>query len=228
MTRIPHPHLAARLPAAGRLLALASCLLVACGQNYSDKPAAEALRDQGLTAVGAAGAGHGEPAPAAAPAEGHDSFGEVTAAVPADWRKVPPSSSMRVAEYAIAPSRGGAQASELAVFAGTWGSVDDNVTRWFGQFAQPDGRSTAAVGRRWELDSDGGLRVAMVDVSGTYTSGGMGTGSGVVSPRPGYRMLGAIVDAKSRFYYLKLTGPAVEIDALEDGFERLVRSLRKS
>lgn len=209
--------------------ALAVLLLAACGQNYSEKPAAQALAEANLSAVG--GAPHApaaapHPAPAPSAGSGLQSLGDVSVAVPEGWKSVPPTSSMRVAEYQIPPARG-AEGSNLAVFAGNWGSIDDNVNRWYGQFTQPDGSDTAAKARRWGIETEAGLAVTMVDVSGTYSSGmAMGGGGGGTSGSD-YRMLGAIVDTGGRFYYLKLTGPTAEIAALAAPFEQMVRSLRK-
>lgn len=208
------------------LLLLSACL-AACGQNYSDKPAAEALAEKDLTAVGAP-AHPPMPmamAPTATTAGGLASLGLAAMAVPDGWEKVPPTSSMRVAEFAIAASQGGTEGSDLAVFQGNWGSIDDNVQRWYGQFSQPDGRSTEVVARRWELETEGAFPATLVDIPGTY-QGGMGMGAG--GSFEGYRMLGAIVNAGPQFYYLKLTGPEAEVAALREGFEGMIRSMRRS
>lgn len=204
--------------------ALVALLAGACGQNYSDKPAAQALAETNLTPV----AGPPHPAsphpamPARGAAGGLQSIRGVSLAVPAGWQSVPPTSSMRVAEYQVPAAAGGATGSNLAVFAGNWGSVDDNVNRWLGQFTQPDGTPAAATAKRWELQTEGGLATTMVDVDGTYSSG-MGGGPG----GPDYRMVGAIVDLRGEFLYLKLTGPRAEVGAAAAPFEQMVRSMRK-
>jgi len=204
---------------------LLACALAACGQNYSDKPAEAALAEKNLTPVAAA-----SPALQAATAN-VPSYGETSASgdeqewehvkttVPAGWQAQKPSSSMRIAQYSIPAVHGGESAS-LAVFAGNMGSVDDNVTRWIGQFTQPD--DSVSKSRRWDLLSDGGLEVTLVDASGTY-NGGMGRGGGPVED---YRVLGAIVTTRSTYLYLKLLGPETELADLVKPFEQMIRSMR--
>lgn len=193
----------------------AACLAAACGQNYSEKPAAEALAERNLTPLG-------ELSPSSPPEAGgpvRTLKGGVTIRVPEGWQRVPPSSSMRIAEYAASIPEGG-EGATLAVFKGNMGSVDANVQRWFGQFTRADGRPSQ--GKRRELETEGGLRATMVDVSGTFRDGMTGGGAA----REGYRMLGAILEAGGTTYYLKFTGPAQAVAAHEEGFESLVRSMR--
>ena len=190
------------------------CLAAACGQNYSEKPAAEALAERNLTPVGELS--RGSPPEAGGPVQTLDG---VTIRVPEGWQRVPPSSSMRIAEYAASSPEGG-EGATLAVFKGNMGSVEANVQRWFGQFTRADG--SPSQGTRRELETEGGLRATMVDVSGTFRDGMMGGGT----VREGYRMLGAILEAGGTTYYLKFTGPEQAVAAHEEGFESLVRSMR--
>ena len=193
----------------------AGCLVAACGQNYSEKPAAEALAERNLTPLGERS--QGSPPEEAGPVQSLD--GGVTISVPEGWQRVPPSSSMRIAEYAASGPDGG-EGATLAVFRGNMGSVEANVQRWFGQFTQADGRPSQ--GKRWALETEAGLRATMVDVSGTFRDGMMGGGA----VREGYRMLGAILEAGGTTYYLKFTGPRQAVAAHEEGFVSLVRSMR--
>jgi hypothetical protein len=208
-------------------LALSGCLLVACGQNHSDKQADAALAERDLTPLKAT---HGTSAPVVpqAPAysasetvDGGQLWAGVTAQVPAGWVSEKPASSMRLAQYAVPAAHGGESAS-LAVFAGNMGSVDDNIARWIGQLSQPDGSDSASKATRWEAESDGGLEATLVDVSGTYNAG-MGSGGG---PVENHRVLGAIVSTGSTFLYLKLTGPDIEVADLRNSFEQMIRSMR--
>ena len=85
--------------------------------------------------------------------------GGLTIRVPEGWQRVPPSSSMRIAEYAASSPESG-EGATLAVFKGNMGPVEANVRRWFGQFTRADGsfprrgragswRPRADCGRRW-------------------------------------------------------------------------------
>ena len=203
------------------LLGAAALLLpAACSQNYSPKPVDEALSEKGLTPLRAAPASSGQSAEAERlTVPGYSVEGDelklrgMTARVPSGWERREPSSSMRVAEFALKATGAGGEAS-LAVFQGPMGSVDDNVNRWIGQF-EMSGES-----RRWEVSVDAGrTQVTMVGISGTFT-GSMGQGSG---QQTGYRLLGAIIGQGS--YYFKLLGPEATVTAWEASFEEFISSI---
>lgn len=200
-------------------------LVVACGQHYSEKEPDAALAERGLVPLRQEADPHaGIQIPGtsgAALEEGQVRIGDLMAVLPAGWVSQPPSGSMRVAQFSVSDGAG-AQA-EMAVFSGNWGSVDDNVARWVGQFTQPDGSSTDAATQRWETRSTGGISITVVDIPGTY-GGGMGGGTAQTN----YRMLGAIVPAAGTFYYLKFTGPADLIIAQRKAFDALIQSLSVS
>ena len=218
-----------RNTAATKLIAAASVGMVfACSQNYSDQPADAALRERGLQALDASGAGGGSPQVASIPsspayetaeAGGRQSLGVISVVPPSEWRSVPPSSSMRTAEYEVPGADGGAGAN-LAIFAANWGSVDDNVARWVAQFSE----LKTEVGRRDLIVGGAGeeISVTLVDVAGTF-SGGM-AGGGAQSHQ---RMLGAIVDVGGSFYYMKFLGPERTVTHWKEGFESFIHSIRK-
>jgi hypothetical protein len=137
--------------------------------------------------------------------------------VPSRWLDQPPR-SMRVATYTI-PAKTVEEAGECAVFAfgpGQGGTVEANVQRWTTQFegaAAPPERSTKQVN---------GLSVHRVQISGTYLGGPMTTSPG---KRPGYRLLGAIVEAREGLVFFKLTGPAATVAAAQAEFDGLLSSL---
>lgn len=144
------------------------------------------------------------------------------------WRSVQPSSSMRVAEWALAKSGGDAEDASMVVFhfAGG-GDVQSNLDRWFGQFTQPDGRPTSEVAQVASRDVSG-LRVTVADVSGTF-AGGMMMGSGAPEPatKPNYRLLAAIVETPSGPWFFKLTGPKNTVEHWKASFDAFVGSLHQ-
>ena len=229
-------------------LVLTCVSLYGCSQNYSDRPAAEALRERKLTPLAAAderAAGTvSSPGGSAANLDyatntrsragdgRRQVLGSVTVVVPQGWRSVEPSSSMRIAEFALPDTSERSDDATVAVFEGNWGTVEDNVTRWKGQFdtsnaQRPFSRrdKVLAAGEAGE----GGIAVAMVDVSGTF-GGGMGPSAGV--RQSGFRMLGAIVDtgeagAGSRFLYIKLLGPEKTVNDWAASFDGFIESISR-
>jgi hypothetical protein len=135
---------------------------------------------------------------------------------------------MRAATYRLPTAKGDAEGAELAVFhfgAGQGGDVEANVRRWLSQFKRPDGAPVDAEARR-KTETVHGLKVTTVDVQGTYASGGMM--GGPVTPKPGWRLLGAIVEGGPEGpVFLKLTGPARTVAGAQKDFRALLHSLRK-
>jgi hypothetical protein len=168
------------------------------------------------------------PAPAAASQESRGtekSFGPIRAKVPAEWIEQTPSSSMRKAQYALPKAEGDSEDGELTVFyfgLGQGGSVEANIDRWIGQISQPDGSSSkdkAKTTRKEVL----ALPVTLVDVGGTYSAGMMSPGP----PRPGYRLMGAVVETSEGPWFFKLVGPEKTIAKWAPSFDFFVGSFRK-
>jgi hypothetical protein len=109
---------------------------------------------------------------------------------------------------------------------GAGGSVEANIERWYGQFAQPDGGSTKDKASTKKLNVSGSA-VTLVDVSGTYKDmpGGPFAGGQAVD-RPDYRMLAAIVETPEKgSYFLKFYGPGPTVAKHADGFRQMVEGL---
>jgi hypothetical protein len=162
---------------------------------------------------------------AAAPAPtGPASAGGLTWEAPAPLVRRAPKSSMRIAEYGLE----GAPDAELTVFyfgADQGGTVEANMARWIGQFAQADGSETKA--KRSEKKYNG-IEVSLVEAKGVY-SGGMAMPG---APTPGKQtdamLLGAIAKGPEGSVFFKLVGPRDKLEGAREGFEGLLKSLKKS
>ena len=133
--------------------------------------------------------------------------------VPREWSRVPAASEMRAAQYRI--PRASADAEE-----GKGGSSEDNLTRWYGQFTEPDGRSPRDVATVTSRTVHG-LRVTALDLPGTYVGGPSGS-----APRAAFRLLAAVVEGKSGPWFFKAVGPSATMDAAKPGFTALIDSLQ--
>jgi len=143
---------------------------------------------------------------------------------PAGWKRVQPKSGIVETEFSI-PSAGDLPAGRMTVM-GAGGSVQANVDRWYGQFAQPDGSATKDKATTKTLKLAGST-VTMVDVSGTYKDmpGGPFAGGKTIE-RPDYRMLAAIVETpESGSHFLKFYGPAATVAKEADGFRTMVEGI---
>lgn len=136
---------------------------------------------------------------------------------------------MRAATYRVPRAAGDAEDGECAVFffgAGQGGDVDSNIKRWIAQF-ELEGGKPADKAARIGKETVNGLAVTRIDVSGTYLAS-----AGPMAPRgavrkPGFRLLGAIVEAPGGNVFFKFTGPARTVAQAQPQFEALVKSVKR-
>ena len=127
--------------------------------------------------------------------------------MPSGWQEQPNPNAMRLATYR-AP--GGVEVSVSRA----GGSTDANIQRWIAQFDD--------VGRDARTEkSVHGVHVVAVDVTGTYVGSGMMMGPDSAA-RPGWAMVGAIVEGQGLPYFFKMMGPAAAVLAAHPAFDRLV------
>jgi hypothetical protein len=146
--------------------------------------------------------------------------------VPREWTRVPAPSDVRAAQWRIPRAAGDPEDGELVLFffgKAKGGSAEENLDRWYGQFAQPDGRPSrdAAV---VTIRTVNGLRVTAVDLAGTYR-GGPPSGGQAGTAKPGTRMLAAVIEGEDGPWFFKAIGPAGTIVAAKGGFDALLASL---
>lgn len=148
--------------------------------------------------------------------------------VPAEWKKIQPKSN--IVEYEFSAPADALEGDEKAriTIMGAGGSVDANIERWYGQFEQPDGKSTKDKAKTEKFTVDG-LTVHWVDVTGSFkdTMGGGPFSGAKAVLRPDYRMLAAIIVSKQQGqYFIKLTGHQDVVDKLAEGFKKSLKDLQ--
>lgn len=136
--------------------------------------------------------------------------------VPESWVPVQPASRMIQAEFALPKAEGDENDGRLTIMM-AGGTVDANVKRWRGQFEDLEEKPLET------LDLSG-MKTTLVDFSGTFNeSRGM---MGPVTKRPGYRMLGAIMEVPSGgMLFVKAYGPKNTMAAHAKEFRKFVESL---
>ena len=157
-----------------------------------------------------------------------ENAGGISWKAPQAWR-VQPQRPMRAATYTVPKAAGNAEDGECAIFyfgPGQGGGADANLKRWIGQFEAPGGGPADKLAKisKGQLN---GLPLARIDLSGTYkpSSGPMMQASGA---KPGYRLLGAIVEGPQGAVFFKLTAPAKTAAAQQPAFEALLKSVSLS
>ena len=138
---------------------------------------------------------------------------------PATWKVLPNPSSMRLATYRVPRAGGDAEDTEVSV-SRAGGTPDANIERWLGQFDDrgKETRSESTVK---------GLKITVVDVSGSYLGSGMTPGAAPAA-HPGWALLAAIIEGPGVPYFVKITGPAATVRSARPGLDALLASLAPS
>ena len=200
-------------------------LLAGCDQNVA--PPGVVKRAQAPAKTGGEAAGNPASEPPTQAKSAGDSAAGVTWTRPARWA-AEGARPMRAATYRVPAAKGDAEDGECAVFyfgPGQGGAVEANLKRWIGQFEQPGGKSSEEVAKTAKQTING-LNVTTVDLSGDYLASA-GPMSPVKEKKPGYRLLGAIVEAPQGSLFFKFTGPAKTVAASAQEFQSLLKSLRR-
>jgi hypothetical protein len=142
---------------------------------------------------------------------------------PAAWKSGRPSNSMRLAELAIAPVDPDKDIAEFTVysFPGGAGSVQDNIKRWQTQFEDEAGKAPNVVREKRKGKN---VDVIYAEVAGRYVAA-VRPGAAEHFNKPGYRLLGAIVETPKGAYFLKLVGPDKTVKAAKPDFDDLIASI---
>ncbi len=135
---------------------------------------------------------------------------------PKAWQSVPNANTMRKATFKIARADGDAEDAELTVTS-AGGGVDANIKRWSGQFGNAEPKT--------EVRSPNGLKVTVVEIKGSFASGG-GMMGGPTTQKDKYMLLGAVVDGGDRLHFFKMTGPEKTVSAAKKDFDAFVASFR--
>lgn len=143
--------------------------------------------------------------------------------VPAAWTPAHPSSTMRVAQFALPPASGSDVGEVAAYFfpTGQGGGHEANIERWTSQFASADGKPVAP---KISTGKSGDTEVTLVELQGTYARGvGMGpTGDA----KPDQTLLTAMVETSIGRITLQMYGPSKTVSAQRDNFLKLAKGFR--
>ena len=151
--------------------------------------------------------------------------GELHFKAPDGWVTEKASSSMRVAQYKLPKAEGDNDDASLIVYyfgAAQGGTTQANIDRWIAQMQQPDGSSSKDKAKT-ETTTINGLKVTMVDVTGTYTAE-MAPGSGSFHNDTNYRLRAAVVETPKGNYFVKLAGPSKTIARWDQAYADYLKS----
>lgn len=170
------------------------------------------------TATGGGDTQNGSPAP-------QNPNGTLSYKAPEGWIVEQPTSSMRAAQYKLPKTAGDSEDAVLVLYyfgQGQGGATQANIDRWISQMDQPDGSDSKEKAKSETLTVNG-MKVTMVDVTGTY-SAEMAPGSGDFTSKPNYRLRAAVVETPKGSYFAKLTGPEKTIAHWDQAFRDYLNS----
>lgn len=141
---------------------------------------------------------------------------EFTFKRPGTWEWVEVTSSMRKAQLKVTAKDAKEPGEVVFFFFGPQsGGTKANVDRWFGQFEE--GRDK--INAKTDEKNVGKVKVTYVSAEGTYKSGVPG---GPTTPKPGFALLGAIVEGNEGSVFVRLTGPATLAKDARADFEKMI------
>lgn len=142
---------------------------------------------------------------------------EFTFKRPAAWESVGlPEGSMRKAQLKVTAKDAKEPGEVVFFFFGPQsGGTKANVDRWFSQFEE--GRDK--INAKTEEKTVGKVKVTYVSAEGTYKSGTPGTPPTL---KPGFALLGAIVEGEEGSVFVRLTGPAALAKSARADFEKMI------
>lgn len=137
---------------------------------------------------------------------------DLTFSRPEVWKLVRPKSAMRKAQLTVGAD------GEVVFFhfgAGGAGGKKANIDRWLGQFKEGKDQINAKT----EEVMAGKVPVTIVSANGTYLAGMPGRPK---IEKADHALLGAIIEAKAGFIFVKFTGGKATVDAATESFKAMV------
>jgi hypothetical protein len=150
---------------------------------------------------------------------------------PEAWEDHGPS-GMRKASFSFGPIDGDTDAAEVTVFyfgSGQGGDIESNIRRWVGQMDPPEGKAIEEIVLRSKIETPTGFVLHVVEVDGIFQrsmGGGPMTG-GRTKAFPGWRMVGAIIEAPEGNVFFKLVGPDATARAMEESYRAMLGAAEK-
>jgi hypothetical protein len=134
------------------------------------------------------------------------------------WKKVQPKSRIVAFEFELPRAEGDLYDGRLTITP-SGGSPEEAIAARTAEFRFEQGQGPT----RDTLEVDG-MNVTMVELRGSWRGANFDP---LPEPRPGYRMLLAIIDGPAQNVYAKLVGPEATLERHEEAFRAFVKSARK-
>lgn len=151
-------------------------------------------------------------------------FGPLSATPPADWQSEKPKSRLRSHQFRIPSGMEGVAAAEVTVNPQQNPDPARHLPGWKAQFAVPEGQTADDISKVSKLTA-GPATVHLLDVSGTWRYKEFPM-SKTEEPRPGYRVVWALVVVGDEASAVRLSGPKAVVDKQYPAFEGWLKGMK--
>ncbi len=146
--------------------------------------------------------------------------------LPTKWIPEPPPSPARIGQWQVPPPRGetGESGEVVAFFFGQdiGGSAKENIAGWIATMATPDGHPATGDVKEHTV---GGTHISQVVIDGTYSEPAPIAGMPPLA-KPGYVLVGAVIESPQGNVYWRLTGPEPLVTANLPLFNKMIDSVK--
>jgi hypothetical protein len=147
---------------------------------------------------------------------------------PAGWESHAPSNRMRAYEFTF-KGKDDKVGAEMVIFyfgPGGGGSAEENVKRWKGMMAPPEGKKIDDVAKV-EKSKVGEVPVTYLDVEGTYLFKEKPFDPNAkVEQKKDYRMLGIVFESPKGPYFIRVTGPAKTVAEQKKAIDEWLKNFK--
>jgi hypothetical protein len=146
--------------------------------------------------------------------------------IPAGWQPQTPETSARAGQWTVPPPADQpGDGVEIVVFyfgPGVGGTAQENIDGWSAAVTTPDGHPTPAAPLKRTV---AGHAITEVLLTGTYARDNPQPAL-PPTPKPGYALLGAVIENPGGTIYWRATGPASQVAALAPVLDKIVDDLK--
>ena len=172
----------------------------------------------------------GRPAPAVDDKGTVVELGNLKSRAPADWKFGETANKFRLYQAKLPKADGDKEDAELIIFyfgPGGGGGTKENIQRWKGQFAAPEGKKIDDVSKVTEMKV-GGAPATFLDItSGTYRFKERPFDPNApVTEKKDYRLFGVILEADKGPYFIRVTGPAKTMAKHKGEFDNWLKNFK--
>lgn len=143
-----------------------------------------------------------------------------TLQAPKSWDRQTPSSSMRIAQFAL-PKQGADPRDGVCTVIVAGGDVQANINRWRGQFKENPEAKT-------DTHTIGEVTATLVRIQGTFMEQARPMAGGPGVARENYVMRAIIAPVGQRTVFIKAWGPAPTMDHYDAEFVAMAKSMTKT